>query len=581
MGGYDKSWYEEEREYIAIEAIILCILIIVAIIFETIHHKVSHIFARSHEEKIQIGKIVPTSEETPNQELEAAAEKAKKSKGSKSLFGTFKIHNPLKKKHEEAPINYVAEAKKNSYGKRLFHRCEAEIMVLGILALCVWFSNKCGAMKLVQQYNTCNVDKDGCEPFGPENYSDMLHTVEDVHMHLFFGMILYFLCIARIMKHSKEKMSDFEKFENKMDKEVLAKAKDAIKNGQDAKALSEEIVIPKQSSNPICGKTDDYAEYLLIRKYFIEFVKNNGLGYELEGFKKYNESSFPFNDYMLLAFDKDVDEFIIFKKTSWLSVMIVYVMIALIAWFNALKDDMTTLSSRIFIMLSVVIISTLMVTERFQAKKMMKDVQTLIEENEAAAKDIEAGKQAEAPTVKIQNNSCFLSGEKMETILLQSMQSLLFYCSYYTSRWFLRLIADAEKFDATDTNVWIEMIITIVMQLLCQFVVPKWYPRYCVIMALPPNFDAGDSGVLEKALVNWEAHYKGEQEYIEELMKAEEVRRNTPAEEVQDVGDTENEAAPLVINTANEEETSSADVKPSEEATDAKTEENGEDQELL
>ena len=54
--------------------------------------------------------------------------------------------------------------------------------VQGFLAVTVWTSNKCGLMK--------TVNGNSSDYPGPRNDADLLHFVEDVHMHLFFGMIL-------------------------------------------------------------------------------------------------------------------------------------------------------------------------------------------------------------------------------------------------------------------------------------------------------------------------------------------------------------------------------------------------------
>jgi hypothetical protein len=66
------------------------------------------------------------------------------------------------------------------YMLRLMERGSGELMVLGFIAFVVWGCNKGEVYEKV-------LDPEG--RYGPQSAADLLHTVEDVHMQLFMAMV--------------------------------------------------------------------------------------------------------------------------------------------------------------------------------------------------------------------------------------------------------------------------------------------------------------------------------------------------------------------------------------------------------
>jgi hypothetical protein len=64
------------------------------------------------------------------------------------------------------------------YMLRLLERGSGELMVLGFIAFVVWSCNKGEVYDKVIESG-----------YGPQSGSDLLHVVEDVHMHLFMAMV--------------------------------------------------------------------------------------------------------------------------------------------------------------------------------------------------------------------------------------------------------------------------------------------------------------------------------------------------------------------------------------------------------
>jgi hypothetical protein len=130
-------WYKNVDEYAFVECMLICCMVTLALLFETLHHKVLH---------------------TLEHHIEKSARR-----GSADLSKTDII---------------TGGHKHGLYMMRLMERLSGELMVLGFLAFTVWSCNK-GEL----------YDKVVTEGYGPPTGPDLLHVIEDVHMHLFMAMV--------------------------------------------------------------------------------------------------------------------------------------------------------------------------------------------------------------------------------------------------------------------------------------------------------------------------------------------------------------------------------------------------------
>jgi hypothetical protein len=79
------------------------------------------------------------------------------------------------------------------YLVRLFERFSEELMVLGFIAFCVWLCSRGGVFhNVVGRYDSSNP----LRAYGPPTGGELLHVVEDVHMHLFIAMLIFFGTMA-------------------------------------------------------------------------------------------------------------------------------------------------------------------------------------------------------------------------------------------------------------------------------------------------------------------------------------------------------------------------------------------------
>lgn len=209
-------WWEHEYEYNYIEAVILIVLVIIALIFEHCWHAVSHASHHTY----RYGELHEQACHENNDHTDA-----------------------------HGNIRHVRLL------KELVSRAGGEFMTLGVLAFCTFMFNNLGGFEWFEKSMKV---KEG-EFRIPKYKEDWLHMVEVVHMKLFIGMVLYFSLVGTIVSSGVNHIRTWENCRLRRVRE---------KDAGDSKNQHIESYLHRYKA----GGDVDYAQYLLWRDYFIEKV---------------------------------------------------------------------------------------------------------------------------------------------------------------------------------------------------------------------------------------------------------------------------------------------------------------------
>jgi hypothetical protein len=151
------AWWASDYEYLHFECYVVAVLVCMAMVFDDLHHRLSHLASHKHD-------------------------------------------------HEEAAQAVVHRESDLSLWEPLFNHCTGELMVLGCVAFIVWVFARAGLFKKIAK--GVEVDS-GTLPTDGYEY---LHTIEDVHMQVFVAMLVYMGTIALVARGVSKQERDWEKF---------------------------------------------------------------------------------------------------------------------------------------------------------------------------------------------------------------------------------------------------------------------------------------------------------------------------------------------------------------------------------
>lgn len=281
--GHDHQWWDENYEYKYVESYVLVVLVLMAIIFEKVHHTAEHFVEGTY----QFGQ--PTAHQVGH-------------------------HH---RRHQTVPLF-----------KSLFIRASGEFMVLGFLAFVVWLFNQAGFFEEVahslDQHHTIKL---------PVTAGALLHTVENVHMQLFIAMIIFFLFLGVALRFTLMLEARFEKANLR----ILGLLKDGT---------SCEVWLRQQ--NHVTNIFYHYREWFFsslaawsgrwdladeVLKKLIPRVKEI---YDAEDVDEADEEKepnvpvllrtwFPFDTYLALNCRFVIDCLIEFHVTTWVFIMVIYI----------------------------------------------------------------------------------------------------------------------------------------------------------------------------------------------------------------------------------------------------------------
>jgi len=179
-----EKWPEVAEDYVEAECLVLSILIVLAIVFEYLHHQAHHQLAHW---RFGVLKVYDNEAEREMEDKPENAEEPQ-SHHSDTTHGDGKGRLMGANKHFE----------------NLLQRVSGEFMVLGFLAFCIWTCNQADVFKkLGKAFDD-----------SPSKY-DILHLCEDVHMHLFLAMIFNFILELVLVRQCANWQLLFARFEQR------------------------------------------------------------------------------------------------------------------------------------------------------------------------------------------------------------------------------------------------------------------------------------------------------------------------------------------------------------------------------
>jgi hypothetical protein len=218
----DKSTCYDE-DLACIEAIIIIVLVVLAVLFDTAHHHLEHFADGSY----WYGKLQSSS---------VAPESGRGDAGySRPFPKAIKQRTPL--------------------FKHWVDRMSKEFMVLGFLAFVVFVFREAGFFEwLVNVFPASNYSHIHL----PKTPEDWLHMVENVHMKLFLGMIVYFLLILKVVEGCSKHVQFWEEMR-------------ILRRSQSCRAASQAGDFGERSTSDVLGHTR-LRRYGRWRLYFIKSV---------------------------------------------------------------------------------------------------------------------------------------------------------------------------------------------------------------------------------------------------------------------------------------------------------------------
>lgn len=428
MGG-GENWYSNEGQHFILEAIVLTSLVILATIFEYFHGLLHHFI-----DTIGYG-VVDAYKERPKPKEETELEK------------------------RSAPAHIKGG---NWHLSNLFNRMNAEFMVLGFLAVCVWSCNQAEAFDAIAENLDDNPDA-----------SSLLHTCEDVHMFLFFAMLLNFVGCNLAIHSAMMLQLLFAKWAGELV---------GVNTAEEADAINEEVLTDPLLSwrkvrapailtgtlfheNPCASiHCKPILGWLRLVQYFHGSCKMAGHTIP---------DAFDFSRYISACLDQVLQDLVLFNPWTWAIFLIIYGLHAFLAIL--LEDSYIGALPSIELQL-LIMCSGSPIAIYFLLKWTENGIRKMIEHSETKDFETKPG---------------FLDSFRLEIYLTRLVQALLFLLCYQTSRLFV-----AKRFWAGELVVgsaWESALYLITVILIWMFVtfhlMPKFLFAMTIYYAMPPHID--------------------------------------------------------------------------------------------
>jgi hypothetical protein len=169
-------------------------------------------------------------------------------------------------------------------------------MILGFIAFTVWTCNKAGVYERVV-----------AQDYGPKNGADLLHAIEDVHMHLFIAMSAYFMVMINCVNEVELAIATWEKHEK------------TIRDKGFPSELTENQLLHDtvKCTGCLCHflfRGHTLKDYFSVRSYFVGWMHRKGIKkLKIERFSK----SFDFARYLIVYVDEFMDELLVIQPSTW------------------------------------------------------------------------------------------------------------------------------------------------------------------------------------------------------------------------------------------------------------------------
>jgi len=273
-------WYTEQYEIIFTETVSLIVLVVLAILFEVIYHVLLHKADHSYrfgelqkkEDALQTRRWVQMMTHPGEHRVVQIGMRMKKVRakvGRSKSTGNLTADDlwEISLAQSQAHVGYEQVERIRPW-KQLLNRAAGEFMVLGYLAFVIYVFNKFGGFDVVPHGS---VGQDGFSI--PPDGSVYLHLFEDIHVRLFFSMVLHFISTTVTISECVGRMKTLEILQCHIFEEDRDIRPDlSVKTGLWTCGLG----ASGGSKFFACLRSQDYrpilAEYKLFREFFIDEI---------------------------------------------------------------------------------------------------------------------------------------------------------------------------------------------------------------------------------------------------------------------------------------------------------------------
>jgi len=513
--GNARWWCEadvcHDNEYSYIESCIVITLVICALLFEGCHHVIAHNAHKTY----AYGKL-------------------------QRLHPEMTDHAHSHGHMHEFRVPLLAH---------LVDRLSEEFMILGLLAFLVFVFREVGGFDKVLEL----FPPEEAEIHLPGTASDWLHMVENVHMKLFLGMIIYFVLVSRIVTGCTHSIATWEEM-----RILRRNSLSTLENLGSSESSPDDIVDRTQLRR--YGRWRSYFIFSVINwkdrrpKLYEEMLKHmfgtigDSSGDEsVQAVHKALDDHFPFSAYLAYSVRECSKDTVEVHKTTWGVVLVLFVFFALIQRY---ADMILIHTMPVFIALAFIQLFGLrFVVRRFRervetsgsrairscSKSGLEAAEKVIHQmglesdgpssmaGDAWRTDVDGSRSVSSfgsrwrpagtgnhhdapPMLEEEAPKCvppesFHERHTTELWVLRGVQAVLFVLSYACAR----TVGDFNDWRSRPQQVLIIASSFTVLFLLLMNMLPKYVPLFAALMALPPYVDRGNVQTFLRVLDEYAA----------------------------------------------------------------------------
>jgi hypothetical protein len=454
-GAASGRWWCDElqcyhEDYAYVEAIIIVCLVILAVLFDSLHHSLEHFADHSY----FYGK------------LQTATPDAK---------GSHAMHGPsLRLVKQRTPLF-----------KHWVNRLSQEFMVLGFLAFTVFVFREVGGFEWVVH---AFPPEEKPSVHLPQTAEDWLHMVENVHMKLFLGMLIYFLVVLKVVNGCVKHVEFWEEMR------ILRRNSSS---SDDTGEFSSTSAALDHTQLRRYGRWRNYFTQSVVNwretrpQLYEETLKRLSLWSSdtpsQSRFQRTLDENFPFSAYLAYSVRECCKDTVEVHRITWAAVIVLFSVFAIIHRHTKLilLHFMPVFIVGAFVLLFCVghLVSTF--RERVESAGShaahVAAAAEKSERNRTMSFDVESG-----DSVTLQDVSAgFHERHNTELWVFRTLQICLFVLSYSCAR----TVGDANDWRYRTTEVLAVGCAFVVLFLVLGGLLPKYVPNFAALMAMPPYCD--------------------------------------------------------------------------------------------
>jgi len=491
-------WYAEEVEVNFVEGLMLLVLVVLALAFETIWHTVSH----QAEDSYYFGRM--------------QQESSKMESGHHGGHG----HDEVGEMHTQLL-------------KELVNRMAGEFMSLGFLAFLIFSANQCMLFEyLASQVEHCPGSASANETSSrrrgarllagsdveimldadcwhmPASSGDWLYLAETVHIKLFLGMMLYFMLMFGIVRGTIHKLEEWEKLRlRRLNAAVIHSAttkKTILKQGimQGDVELQHYQRVRDYFVTRVCEWQEDRPK---LYRMALETAEISSDAEDADtAFRKILEERFVFSAYLAINVEYGVMEMIEVHSYTWVCIATFFVCAVFLHRFS--KVTLVSLVPMLVVLAFMVVLIMVYLTRwrsrliiKYKSGRSGSGIRGTQTDSRSESVD-QVARQVSGPLSRFQANLSGRGSVSTEKWVLRFLQVFLFIISYNCAG----TIADAHHW----RDYWIETLLTAVsfalLFAILLYCLPRYVPDFLQIMSLPPFVDDDNFAVFTAILARAE-----------------------------------------------------------------------------